>query len=97
MEKKKSESENLTSSERFRLRWRDLIFAGEKKKARLDENKSLTSPNILGEQENQSRNRLTLENKDINKVNVQKSKNEDSKGKKDHFTLIVENGCNYLR
>ena len=96
MEKKKSESGNLTSSERFCLHWRDLVFAGEKKKARLGEDKSLTSPNILGEEENQSRNRLSLEDEDINKADVQKLKNEDSKGEKDHFALIVEKGCNYL-
>ena len=87
----------MTSSERFRLHWKDLVFAGEKKKARLDEDKSLTSPNILREEDNQSKNQLSLEDEDINKVDVQKLKNEDSKGKKDHFTLIVENGCNYLR
>ena len=82
MKKKKSESGNLTSSQRFRLRWRDLVFAREKKKARLGEDKSLTSPNILGEEENQSGNRLSLEDEDINKVDVQKLKNEDLKGKK---------------
>ena len=69
----------------------------KRRKQELGEDKSLTSPNILGEEENQSGNRLSLEDEDINKVDVQKLKNEDSKGKKDHFTLIVENGCNYLR
>ena len=58
------------------------MFAGEKKKARLGKDKSLTSPNILGEEENQSRNRLSLKDEDISKVDVQKLKNEDSKGKK---------------
>ena len=48
----------------------------------LGEDKSLTSPNILGEEENQSRNRLSLEDEGINKADVQKLKNEDSKGKK---------------
>ena len=72
------------------------MFAGEKKKARLGEDKSLTSPNILGEEENQSRNRLSLEDEDIDKVDVQKLRNEDSKGKKDHFALVVGKGCNYL-
>ena len=94
--KKRSEDGNLTSPERFRLRWRDLIFAGEKKKARLGEDKSLTSPNILGGEENQSRNQLSLKDEDIDEVDVQKLKNEDSKGEKDHFGLVVEKGCNYL-
>ena len=94
--REKSEGGNLTSSERFRLRWRDLVFAGEKKKARLGKEKSLTSPNILREEENQSRNQLNLEDEDIDEVDVQKLKNEDSKGKKDHFALVVEKGCNYL-
>ena len=56
----------------------------------------MTSPNILGEEENQSGNQLSLEDEDINKVDVQKLKNEDSKGKKYHFALVVEKGCNYL-
>ena len=78
------------------LRQKDSVFAGEKKKERLGEDKSLTSPNILREEENQSRNQLSLEAEDIDEVDVQKSKNEDSKGKKDHFALVVEKGCNYL-
>ena len=94
--REKSEGGNLTSSERFRLRWRDLVFAGEKKKARLGEDKSLTSPNILREKENQSINRLSPEDEDIDEVDIQKLKNEDLKGEKDHFALVVENGCNYL-
>jgi len=56
----------------------------------------LTSPNILGEEENQSRNQLSLEDEDINEIDEQKLKNEDSKGEKDHFALVVEKGCNYL-
>ena len=68
----------------------------KKKKARLDEDKSLTSPNILREEDNQSKNQLSLEDKDVNEVDVQKLENEDSKWKKDHFALVVENGCNYL-
>ena len=72
----------MTWSERFCLRWKGLIFVGEKKKARLGEDKSLTSPNILGEEKNQSGNRLSLKDEDISKVDVQKLKNEDSKGEK---------------
>ena len=68
----------------------------KRKKTRLGEDKSLTSPNILGEEENQSRNRLSLKDEDINKVDVQELKNEDSKRKKDHFAHVVENGCNHL-
>ena len=56
----------------------------------------MTSPNILVEEENQSGNQLSLEDEDINKVDVQKLKNEDSKGKKDYFALVVAKGCNYL-
>ena len=56
----------------------------------------MTSPNILGEEENQNRNRLSLKDEDINKVDVQKLKNEDSKEKKNHFALVVGKGCNYL-
>ena len=56
----------------------------------------MTSPNILREEENQSRNQLSQEDEDIDEVDVQKLKNEDSKGKKYHFALVVENGCNYL-
>ena len=56
----------------------------------------MTSPNILREEENHRRNQLSLEDEDIDEVDVQKLKNEDSKGKKDHFTLVVEKGCNYL-
>ena len=78
------------------LHHKDFIFAVEKKKASLGKDKSLTSPNILREEENKSRNLLSLEYEDIDEVDVQKSKNGDSKGKKDHFTLVVENGCNYL-
>ena len=78
------------------LHHKDFIFAVEKKKASLGKDKSLTSPNILREEENQSRNQLSLEDEDIDEVDVQKSKNEDLKGNKDHFTLIVEKGCNYL-
>ena len=86
-EKKRSEDGNLTSLERFCLRWRDLVFAGKKKKVRLGEDKSLTSPNILGGEENQSRNQLSLEDEDIDEVDVQKLKNEDSKGKKTTSSL----------
>ena len=50
------------------LRKIDSVFAGKKKKVRLGEDKSLTSPNILGEEENQSRNQLSLEDEGINKV-----------------------------
>jgi hypothetical protein len=82
MKKKQSKGGNLTSSERFWLRWRDLVFAGEKKKARLGEDKSLTSPNVLKAKENQSRNRLSLEDEDIKEIDEQKLKNEDSKGEK---------------
>ena len=56
----------------------------------------MTSPNILREEENQSRNQLSLEDEDIDEVDVQKLKNEDFKGKKYHFALVVEKGCNYL-
>ena len=56
----------------------------------------MTSPNILREEENQSRNQLSLEDEDIDQVDVQKSKNEDLKEKKDHFALVVEKGCNHL-
>jgi C4-type Zn-finger protein len=50
----------------------------------------LTSPNILKAEENQSRNRLSLEDEDIKEIDEQKLKNEDSKREKDHFTLIVK-------
>ena len=36
----------------------------------------------MREEENQSRNQLSLEDEDIDEVDVQKLKNEDSKGKK---------------
>ena len=65
----------MTSSERFCLHGKDLVFAGEKKKARLDEDKSLTSPNILREKDNQSKNQLSLEDEDVNEVDVQKLEN----------------------
>ena len=68
----------------------------KRRKQELGEDKSLTSPNILREKENQSRNRLSLEDEDIDEVDVQKLKNEDSKGEKDHFALVVEKGCNCL-
>ena len=78
------------------LHHKDFIFAVEKKKASLGKDKSLTSPNILRQEENQSRNQLSLEDENIDEVDVQKSKNEDLKGKKDHFVLVVKKGCNYL-
>ena len=68
----------------------------KRRKQELGEDKSLNSPNILREEENQSRNQLSLEDEDIDEVDVQKLKNEDSKGKTDHFALVVEKGCNYL-
>ena len=42
----------------------------KRRKQELGEHKSLTSPNILREEENQSRNRLSLEDEDIDKVDV---------------------------
>jgi hypothetical protein len=51
---------------------------------------------ILEEEESQGWHRLSLEDEDIGKRNIQKLKNEDSKGEKDHFALVVEKGCNYL-
>ena len=83
------------SLERFYLHWRDLVFTKEKK-ARLGEDKSLTSPNILEEEENQSVNQLCLEDEDINEIDEQNLKNEGLEREKDHFAHIVEKGCNYL-
>jgi len=68
----------------------------KRRKQELGEHKSLTSPNILREEENQSRNRLSPEDKDIDEVDVQKLKNEGSKEEKDYFALVVEKGYNHL-
>ena len=68
----------------------------KRRKQELREDKSLTSPNILREEENQSRNRLSLEDEDIDGVDVQKLKNEGSREEKDYFALVVEKGCNHL-
>ena len=65
--KKQSEDRNLTSPGRFYLRRRDFVFAVEKKKARLGEDKDLTSPNILKE-EDQSKSWLSLKDEDIRKI-----------------------------
>ena len=68
----------------------------KRRKQELGEDKSLTSPNILREEENHSRNRLSLEDEDIDEVDVQKLKNEGSREEKYYFTLVVEKGCNHL-
>ena len=68
----------------------------KRRKQELREDKSLTSPNILREEENQSKNRLSLEDEDIDGVDVQKLKNEGSREEKDYFALVVEKGCNHL-
>ena len=79
------------------LRQKDFVFAEEISSLLVKRrDKSLTLPNIPEEEENQSRNRLSLEDKDINEIDEQKLKNEDSKGEKDHFALVVEKGYNYL-
>jgi len=56
----------------------------------------LTSPNILREEENQSGNRLSPEDEDIDEVDVQKLKNEGSREEKAYFALVVEKDCNHL-
>jgi hypothetical protein len=53
----------------------------------------LTSPEHSGRR--RKPHRLSLEDEDIGKRNIQKLKNEDSKEEKD-FALVVEKGCNYL-
>ena len=68
----------------------------KRRKQELGEDKSLTSSNILREEKNQSRNRLSLEDEDIDEVDVQKLKNEGSRQKKDYFALVVEKCCNHL-
>ena len=46
-QKKQSVNENLTLQEGIRLRWRDLVFAKDKKETKPSEDKDLTSLDIL--------------------------------------------------
>ena len=70
-EEKQSEDENLTSQEGIRLRWRDLVFAKEKKETKPSEDKELTLLDILESEKRQSENQLSPRDEGIENIKDQ--------------------------